>query len=349
LSSGNVPAGYGVKLFVIDNKTICAIAGWYSSSGPTIDQIHYPAYEAVPKVINLVTTGYPQFGSLSLEKKLDLISSTMEFTLEVIDRMAAASGFPSDPGPSEITLAVEEEGSIKIAQTRLERSTNGGEVLYEHTPSIIKTVGDGLTYCLAGRTAIGNRILGDRNNIDRNDPILANLREQLVANEGKDLSLSDLQQIAKKVAHLTSDAEKNLVGGPLQIATIEHGLAHMVEQPEHFELGGDPLPSVLKRITGGATDNSVYGTLSHRGFIDNYTFRNVQHQPLDDLYIFNTTFDHCGLFYNGSPAFIFDRSNTVRDSTLTLGPNVDPASPVIQKIRRDFPGLSILSNFHPGP
>ena len=48
LSSTNSLPGRGQKLFQIDSRTICTIAGWYSSSGPSIDGTHYPAYTAIP-------------------------------------------------------------------------------------------------------------------------------------------------------------------------------------------------------------------------------------------------------------------------------------------------------------
>ena len=75
LSHDNVPVRFAQKLFKVDDHTICAIAGWYSSGGPTIDGIHHPAYEAIPKVINLLTLHNDRLASKSLDQKLHLVAS----------------------------------------------------------------------------------------------------------------------------------------------------------------------------------------------------------------------------------------------------------------------------------
>jgi hypothetical protein len=224
----------------------------------------------------------------------------------------------------------------------------GGEVVFQLFPNPTQIVGDELAYSLAGRTAIGDRILGDHR-IDSGDAILSLLKEQVSKDGGKSLSLLELQQIAKTIEHKTAANEPRIVGGPLQIATIENGLAHLVEQPSRANLGGDPFPGIASVLNGGEISDGEVGILVTGTAIlvrDSHLVR-IRHQPLDRIFFFNTTFDHCALFYGGSPAFFFDRSNTVTDSTLELGPGVDANSPAIKRIRDDFPQLTIISTGHP--
>jgi hypothetical protein len=348
LSSGNAPAGNGVKLFEVDDHTICSVAGWYSTAGPTVDGIHFPAYEAIPKAINLLIAQPDLVSPWTLERKLFYVSSAVAFMLEVVDDMLVATGAPIDTESSEITMASVEGGVIRIARTDIVQRRVDGKVDYVLISRPTKIVGDGLIYSLAGRTAVGERILGNHLN-DSGDAILTLLDEQVNRDGGKSLSIIDLQLIAKTIEHRTAANEPRIVGGPLQIATIENGKAHVIEQPIQDDLRGDPLPTVVARVVDVAFNHGYTGLMNRaRAFlVMNSHFTDVMHQPLDRLFVFNTTFDHCGLFYGGSTNFFFDRSNTVRDSTLELGPNVDLDSPVIKKLREEFPQLTIISVQHP--
>jgi hypothetical protein len=76
-------------------------------------------------------------------------------------------------------------------------------------------------------------------------------------------------------------------------------------------------------------------------FVEEGVFSHIGNQPLDHIFFFRTTFDHCVLYYSGTPNFIFVKSNTVIDSKLVLYSDVLLDSPGVKQIRADFPDLPI--------
>jgi hypothetical protein len=70
-------------------------------------------------------------------------------------------------------------------------------------------------------------------------------------------------------------------------------------------------------------------------------------QPLDDFFFLDSTFTHVALEYRGSNSTIFDRSNMLVDSTLTLYPGADPDSNFVRQIKADFPQLKIVDSTKP--
>jgi hypothetical protein len=119
LSPNRFRAQRGQKLFQIDDRTICTVAGWYSSSGPTIDGVHYPSFTAVSNTIRWFTANNPGMAALSIQRKLEVLASVVRFGLETMSSVDAATGGSISLQPSQITLSGFDRGLLKIARIDL--------------------------------------------------------------------------------------------------------------------------------------------------------------------------------------------------------------------------------------
>lgn len=349
LSYNKIPVGNGPKLFKVDDRTICSIAGLYSSTGQTMDGITYPAYTTIPDVIRTIISRRSTMSSLSLTSKINMISESVAFTLEVMVEMAKAGGDHSDAMPSEIMMATFDGNSIQIAKTIIIPTIESGKVKYRVLTFPVQNVKDVFVYSLAGMSDVGEHIFNDKT-INPNDPILGYYYHEIEKDNGRSLSLADMQQIAKMVERLTANNSHGLVGGPIEMATIDHGEVKIVEMPEF-----PPNPSSISHglfsymgnisYNGSPTAESkligTNGTI--RIFLVDSHFSYIT-QDLDGLFIYNTFFNHCRLKYNGSLNFMFSESNTVMNSTLELTGSANPDSATVRKIRKDFPQLEIIDH-----
>jgi hypothetical protein len=53
-------------------------------------------------------------------------------------------------------------------------------------------------------------------------------------------------------------------------------------------------------------------------------------------------FNHSTFTYSGEPGSIFDKSNTVADSSLVLLPGAHPNSNFVKQLKIDFPQITII-------
>jgi len=160
---------------------------------------------------------------------------------------------------------------------------------------------------------------------------------------GKTLTLEQMEQTAKRLEYLTAGRFPDVVGGLVEVAVIRDGKAEVIAP---FDTDQEPpaSPAIIVHIGHPQFNGSGYGiTLDGPGadFVEDGVFSHVGYQQLDHIFFFRTTFDQCVLHYDGSPNFIFDRSNTVLNSKLVLYSDVLLDSPGVKQIRADFPDLPI--------
>lgn len=342
LSSGGVPAGVGQKLFVLDDHTICTIAGWFSLLGPSMDGKSRPLYTAIPNLVSNFA-GKPFLAGKSLDKKVELLSGLIAYTLGALESLSQSAGSEIGNEPPELTVASFEDGAVRIAQVEFVRTQKDGALIYQVQRKPIVTVGGHFVYVLAGIRPDSEAILSGRRTIS-NDPILAYYQESLQSGHLDSLSLEDMERVAKTTARYNARKYPRIIGEPLQIATIENGDARIVQQTIAPPPQGDIVPGMILLIHGGGIAHARYtSAFDVRGaalIADQVTISDSL-QTLDRVFFMRSTFDHCTLRYNGSSNFMLDPSNTIRDSTLELEGGVNANSPVVQKLLQQFPGLTL--------
>jgi hypothetical protein len=333
----------GQKLFQIDSQTICTIAGWYSSTGPTIDGVHYPAFTAVSNVIRWFTAANPAMASLPIQKKIEVLANAVRFGLETMASVDMASGGLLSSQPSQITLAGFDSGHLKIAQISLVLRRGEQGVTYEEQDESVREVNNALIWAIAGVPQAAAPILDHPSFPRPSDPILQMYADAMAKDGGKSLTLEEMQQIAKALEYVTARRFSNIVGGLPEVAVIKDGKAE-VTAPFDNDQEPPTSPAIMMHFTHPQLSRNAYGMLiagPGAEFVEDGVFSHIGNQQIDHIFFFRTTFDQCVLYYGGTPNFIFDRSNTVLNSKLVLYSAALLDSPGVKQIRADFPDLPI--------
>jgi hypothetical protein len=343
LSPNRFRAQRGQKLFQIDDRTICTIAGWYSSSGPTIDGVHYPSFTAISNTIRWFRANNPGLATLSIQRKLEVLAKVVRFGLETMSSVDAATGGSLSLQPSQITLSGFDDGRLKIARIDLVPRLGDRGLTYDEKNESVREVKDTLIYGVAGVPDVAKPILEHPNVFHPTDPILGMYADAIAKDGGKTLSLEQMEQTAKRLEYLTAARFPDVVGGLPEVAVIRDGKAEVTAP---FDTGQEPptTPAIIVHVGHPQFNGSGYGiTLDGPGadFVEDGVLSHVGYQQLDHIFFFRTRFDQCVLHYDGSPNFIFDRSNTVLNSKLVLYSDVLLDSPGVKQIRADFPDLLI--------
>jgi hypothetical protein len=174
-------------------------------------------------------------------------------------------------------------------------------------------------------------------------PYLGYFRDSIDRHEGQSLSIPQLEIFAREIALQTAQQFPGFVGGKIQTAVLSDGHVSEFHQP----LSNDsPLQGYSLDEFDNVSSDSGNGLLriapGSIAFVTNGHDRNGTDQPLDNIFFFRSDFSHVRFTYSGSPRSMFDRSNTVVESSLVLLPGADPGSNFVRQIKADFPQLNII-------
>jgi len=196
-------------------------------------------------------------------------------------------------------------------------------------------------YEVAGIEDVGRPLLGGTDTrVD--DPTLLKFRQAVTKDGGRSLSLEDMIETARETEILTSKRFGNVVGGPIEIGTIEHGKAK-IEQENLMLTPQDRRASALFSIMEQVTVSGGGMNLEMGDGIVLFTDSQMRscNQKIDGMLLYNNLFLGCALTYDGSPKTIFDASNKVPGSVLVLTKREYLETPLVVQIRKDFPDLRI--------
>jgi hypothetical protein len=354
LSNGVSNQGDGQKLFRVDDKTICTIAGWFSDSGPDVQpdatvEPSFPSYLAVPEIIQSYITYLSDVGEAhkSIEQKMQLLSAALRGGLIGVNLVDQAAGLKRQPTESQITVAGYENGRLELLQAEVVPVVRDGVIedytIYRDHPAIEIGESSGFVPVFRGTPGTAERILNGTYPSVNNDPILRDFRASLASDKGSSLSLEDLKFIAKRIEVATAKDYPDTVGGQRQIAELSDGEVSSFDQPVAIEY--PPYWAVRLELSGGTVKGARSAVVSKPPFVvlaQRIGARELSAQALDGIFFYKSMFTKCGFTYKGDPNSIFDKSNTVVDSTLTLLPGANPNSNFVKQIKLDFPALIII-------
>jgi 20S proteasome alpha/beta subunit len=354
--SGPVPIPHpetpGQKLFQLDDKTICAIAGFVSVPGL------FPEFSpSVSAVVNHFSEELKRNPPQLLRVKLTALGMLMGQNISAIAALRTAANKPlrAKNYRSTITLVgYDTDDNLKIGQVQLEADPEHMERGAVVTKVEIVSVGDGLTPRLAGKWEIANKLLNDPAS-KPNDETLTRLKVSLASDGGASLTLNEMRGIAKSLVSYTAQADCT-VGGDNQIAELTQGRATIVEQRQfsapqetlvRFSLlvgeqieaaktPGQKPPSTPAEIKPTAVEVAPGSS----GLFVQADFARVR-QQLDGAYFYLSKFDHCVISYKGGP-FYFDDNNETKDSYLYLYPSVDTKDPKVKSLIQNHRWLQVI-------
>ena len=346
ISQQGKPVGEGQKLFQIDNHTVCTIANWYSWSGPSVDQMHFPAYSSIANVINNMIFHGAIPSNESLEQKIQQIEDAVGFTLEMIQSISAAAGGPEESLASEITVGTYENGHYRIATVTLVPLSSASEFRFIEKERNILEVGKSVAFIVRGIPDVAEPILRNPDKFQFGDVFLKRYAKSIKDDRGSSLCAEDMRRVASNLEKVTSMKHPLEVGGTVEVASVIGSAVDMENPLAERSASSYIIPNgrfdVLKNshISNGYT--GILVDAPYAVLVLGSTFNNLRQQPLDNIMFFANSFEHVTFTYNGSHLYFFDTSNKLVACQLRLTDLSLLSSPEMIRFKRDFPQVPIL-------
>ena len=359
----------GTKLFKVDEKTVCAMAGQYSIPGVL------PEFEAAFPNIMAQYVRAEHIRATDFYSKFAILVHTFQFalssnlnSLESLNP-ALVPTVLSKLQDIDLTLAgYDDDGTLKLAQVRLKAVQSGDgfslvpsepplgrfipdcELIAKHdNPKyhdpglpVPRIVGSALYCKIAGLRDVPEQRLAKPDQFPDLPALQMYARSQSKHN---DLSLEQLRSLALELEK-ESEADETTnhkwrVGGDAKVAVLRDG--HVSESPAATRVD-ERVGSALLADHHDSFDldcgSNPYGEGmffdSSRSLVQaRGTIRNCS-QRLDGVLFHDSEFIGSALSYLGSGPLLFPPSNKVEDSTLTLASSVDIGRPEIRHLICDF-------------
>jgi hypothetical protein len=338
----------GQKLFVLDDRSVCTIAGLYEGAG-AFKELNVSTRSKIYAFAN---------GLKGIEKPLTLeeeLSGLVFLFGFVIDTMANANDLEhvKFTNPTiELTVAgydLDGEGKVLKATVSIQhRRFQGYDTVVAYEPPVI--VRDQLVHQTAGMNKEVEATLKDPM-APVADPVLS---KYLLAStqRGGILSLDEMNQLASRLARRAADAHPE-VGGDDQVALLRKDLPPEIHQHKFEDPPPSPTIDVYNQMTFTTTSASLPDaaarlkanrpTLTGRRHVAGLYIESAitsQWIPMDDNLFIGDTFEGCTFYYDGGETEL-DKTDNVYDSDLLLGPHADLGGPVAQHLLMDFKWLNV--------
>jgi hypothetical protein len=324
----------GQKLFQLDDRTVCAIAGFGSAPVPTVPEFTSNAAGIIQQYKRELERDSQ---NQTIQMKLTGLSFLFNFYLSGV---ANLRNILNEAGQYDFALLLagyDSDGKPKIGRlrlrTRIEPSASGSLLLNPVTEDLSESaVGQDLVYEVAGQPHVALNILENPSHF-ADDPAITVYAQAKAADRGRSLTLEQMKALAVSLARHTAQVNPS-VGGEDQIAVLKDGRVQSVSQRRFPEQ-----PSPIKQF--GLVVGNSWGRngmrLGAAGTIQLYVDNTIvdDDQTLDGNYFFRNKFLHCHLRYDGGVTR-FDQSNIVSDSDLTIGRKADPNSATLRELISRF-------------
>ena len=352
LSDGYEKRGEGQKLFILDDHSLCTIAGFYTAEGPTMDQKHFLAASAIPKMMEDAKAVYQRHPLFGFEDKIDRVTSVLLFTLNFLQSMKNYDDRPNKPYSALVlTFGTYENGKLRMAQVWLQPVLELNRYRFiSGAPSFI-TVDQKIEHFTAGMPDIANPILNMVSGPSAPDLAVDMYQEQMRANQGRNLSVGQMISLGRRLASLTSSAHPVEVGDDLQIASIQGGKVKAEQVFAKQSLGANfnkkflssfERLSIVQEHGGYRWTPAVSGSPEYATLFESSNFENSG-IDLDGVLLYGNQFTHCRLSYLNKGSFLLDKSNVFIESRLILPNDADHNSPELKRIAHDFPDLPMMT------
>lgn len=322
------------KLFQIDDKTVCTIAGFGGIPLPKFPEFTNTAAGILDEFVEQERDNPETF-----DQKLHALGWLFAFYLQGIANMTVER-IPAEKFASWFILAgYDNDGTARMAKVRLDTILfPAGNFETAYTLEHLQIVGEKLVHETAGIGGpVAENILSYPAQFSEEKAI--NRYGMARSKDGaSSLTLPEMAALASSLAHHGSTVYPNLIGGDDQVATLEKGKKAEVTAPffptrkikkfgfqtyEHINIGG---PMVIMQRPFGA------GIFIDLRILCNDFDHDVW---LDGNFFFGVEFVGCTLHYNGY-MMEFDPSSKVTYGTLRFGSRVDRSLPWVRTLESKF-------------
>lgn len=326
----------GQKLFLIDDRTVCAFAGFASADTSSLPDF----LNSISAIMGRYQDRLRHIGPLSISAKLEELEVLLTYYLTGIANIR--DGSKGEDYTFQLLLAgYDVDGTPKIGRLVL-----GTVVEPVRAGTLLKSVTNErnvfpITHrqmiCVNGINNLALEILRSTN-AWRADPAVPACEQS--ASDQELLSIEQMKALAISLKQRTADQYPQ-VGGPNQIAVLTNGrVLQPVDQPPFPPI--TPSEFTFRIISGQKVDGGdprkpiLYGIVMN-GYVGLYFKNEFIHvkQELDNTYYGANTFRDCILTYRGGKTR-FEKSNEVVDSDLEIAAGVSRDSQEVKQLLHDF-------------
>jgi len=334
-TSRQMPAP-GQKLFRIDDRTVCAFAGFASA-----ETVPVPTFlNSVSAIMGRYQDWLKKLKPLSVSDKLKLLEGIFTYYLTGIVNIRGAN----DEGEYSFELLLagyDPDGTPEIGRlvlgTDLELTPAGPLLRSVIREFAVFPVAHREMIFVNGKRDVAIEILHNPGPW-RSDPAV-DAYERRVGGQGL-LSIEQMKALAISLKQHTADGDRE-VGGPNQIAILTNGHVQSFEQPDlpPIQLSGYKFLIVS---TAGFDNSGIPGrqmgrTVFAPGLFVLYFRDDFIHvvQEISNAYYGGNRFRDSILTYSGGKVQ-FASSNQVIDSDLEIAAGISPDSPEVKQLLHDF-------------
>jgi 20S proteasome alpha/beta subunit len=329
----------GQKLFKLDERTVCSVAGFASAPAGSGSKIALPDLNTNTSAIihEYVRQSAPQ-PRQSIAEKLRALASLFTMHLAMIANVRDAAGSPTPINAYAFQLIVagyDIDDKPKIGRIVLGMKSDKGSLISKIEAVSLVNVEEKLVSQLNGMPDVAAQILLHPESKPQ-DAAIALYAASQTENGGRSLTLEQMVELAKRLAYYSHKAHPE-VGGDNQVAVFERPQIVRIDQPNFPE---PPRPLLRFSLVVGSqfSYSSVVFAKGPAVFV-RCSWRGMQHD-LDGHYYIGSEFTKSVLMFDGGDVSLGD-TNHVTDSVLLLGPHAKVENKTVRRLTMAFPSLRI--------
>jgi hypothetical protein len=327
----------GQKLFRLDDRTVCTIAGFVYAGAP-VPELYTSTSAIVDEFRKQLATRPPQ----SIDAKLGALAFLFNFYLSAIANVRDSASIATPIGSYAFELIIagyDTDDLPKVGKITLRSNgASGGPIVSETQDISLVKVEKRLMWRLGGQPDVAEMLL----QVPRSamgEPVFDLLANSLQKDGGQSLTVQQIKEVAIKLAYYTSKTYPS-VGGANQIAILQMGHIVKIVQATF------PDPPKLLVNFGLIVNNQIDGqnALILKEGISGLFIRCVlsrMERQLDRNFFFANDFRDAVLTYDGGILY-FDKSNVVSNTVLVIGRHANRHDPRVLRLTNDFSWSQIV-------
>jgi hypothetical protein len=322
----------GQKLFKLDDRTVCAFAG-FAYAPAAIPALNANTSAIIHEYVQQSVKQPPQ----TIAEKLKALAYIFNLYLSTIANVRNASGDTTSIETYEFHLFVvgyDLDDKPKIGKIKLKTKADQTHLWSETEDVSVSDVEEKLTPMLGGISDVAERLL-KQPGLHPNDVALRQYGASERKNGGRALTVQQMTKLAESLAYYTSKVDWR-VGGENQIAVLQKGHVLSVKQ-QSFPEPARPLVNfrlIVNWVSEDNVRNAWPESFSGLSVVCVRCQWSNEAQEIDGYYFTGSTFKNCRLRYDEGPVSLGD--SRVVSTELVVGRHARLDSENTQHLIRDF-------------
>lgn len=325
----------GQKLFKLDDRTVCAFAGFFSAKAPMPDL--NTSTGAIIREYTRQSTGQPTHTIAAKPRSLAFL---LMFHISLISHVLDPAGtdMHGNYALQLIVAGYDVDNKPKIGKVTIGIPSDGRYFDPEIEYFSVVNVEDKLVYRLNGMPDVAEYLLAHPDSKPR-DVALSAYVKSMNASGGASLTAEQMVSVSRRLALYTSIAHPE-VGGPSQLAVFRPDRSVTIEQ-QSFPVPPRPLVNFALIVQSEYTYAPFGIAPGVHGVFIGCKFKGVK-GDLDGHFFVENTFTDSELVYSGEGDINLGNTNHVTNSLLVIEPLLDLNNKSLGQVESSFPWSRIV-------